>query len=334
MGAERVFVPKFKPPPDAQLNPYGVDFPGLLTWKNAKNEFFVAATHYTSDPEKRSEEWFRNATRGMREDQIQREYEIDFESRAGQKVFWYLAQDPRRWRIPNLRPDQIPKNWRVIAGLDYGSLNPTSINIYAIDERRHFYSLYEFYKPADKGKPITPEILDFFNGTHEQFPVPREILKRIEKIVCDPSIFRKTQESGGEEMKSIADILEDGGLMLLEPGENDRLAGLDRVQNMLRYLPDEPEERPWLFFCERCENQWKELLELVYDELPPHLLLNKNKKEDVVGKNDHAFDQLKYSLLSITAPSSKPEKQKPPPGSIAAIEEEWKRNRSKTSGLL
>ncbi len=333
MGAARRFVPKFKPPPGADLDPFGLKVEGMLLWRNKQNEFVIAATHYTSDPEKRSEEWFRNATRGMREDQIAREYEIDFESRAGQKVFWYLAQNPSRWRIPNLKPEQVPKNWRIIAGLDYGSLNPTAITIFAIDERRRFYALYEFYKPAEKGEPMTPEILDFFNGTHKQFPVPRDILRRIEKIVADPAIFRKTQESG-EEMRSIADILEDGGLMLLEPGENDRQAGLERVQNMLRYLPEEPEEEPWLFFCERCESSWKEFNDLVYDELPPHLLLNKNKKEDVVAKNDHQYDLFRYSLLSITAPSSKPEKQKPPPGSIAAIQEEWKRSKNKTSGLL
>lgn len=332
--SERQFTPKFAIPKGARRDIIDAPIRGMEIWQNKGNEFVVAAVHYTSDPEKRSEEWFRNATRGMREDQIQREYEIDFESRAGQKVFWYLAQNPSRWRIPNLTPKDIPKNWRIIAGLDYGSLNPTAITIFAVDELRRFYALYEFYKPAEKGESMTPEIVEFFNGTHKQFPVPRELIKRLEKIVADPAIFRKTQD-GGEEMRSIADILEDAGgpLLLLEPGENDRQAGLERLQTMLRYLPSDPDAEPWLFFCERCTNLWKELNELVYDELPPHLLLNKNKKEDVVAKNDHQYDLLRYSLLSITAPSGKPEKQKAPIGSLESFEKEMFRVQNK-EGIL
>lgn len=327
--SERKFVPKFQIPKGADTNIIGEPIEGMLFWRNLKNEFLVAACHYTADPEKRSEEWFKAATKGMRADQIQREYEIDFESRAGQKAFWYLSENPDRWFVPNLGPRDIPKHWRIRGSLDYGSLNPSAGYIYAITDQRHVIALYEFYKPAERGMPITPEIAQFFRGEHPEFPVPKELCKRIETIIADPAIFRKTQEIGGEEMRSIADLLEEQGLYTLEPGENERQAGLERYHDMLRYNPDEPNEEPWFTICKRCPNLWRELNTLVYDELPPHLLMNKNKKEDVVAKDDHGYDSSRYLLMSVSMPSGKPEKKKAPAGSLEAFEKDMFRGQNR-----
>lgn len=317
---ERIFRPKWKPPEDAILNPYSIDHPGIITWKNRRNGFMVAAIHYTADPEKRSEEWFKESTKLFRTDQIEREFEIDFQSRAGQRVFGYMNDTPKRWRIPNIDLHRLLKtNWRIIAALDYGTTNPTSIHFYAIDSYRRFYSVLEFYKPSN-----VREIASFLKGTLEGYKHP--LWKRCERVVVDGAIFNRNQDRGGEGHDSIGDLLEEQGIYIMERATKDRIAGLERIKDMLK--PAVSDGLPSLFFCERCENQWNELIAMVYDELPPHLLLNKNQKEDVVPKNDHAYDELRYALMAIQAPSNEPPEPKPGDGTLGAVEKEWEREQN------
>lgn len=310
----RTFKPKWEIPKDAIKNPYGVDYPGLVTWKNRSNGFFVGAIHYTADPEKRSQEWFEQATKRFRPDQIEREFEIDFESRAGQKVFQYLAENPSRWRIPDINLyDLVKTKWRIIAALDYGTTNPTSIHFYAIDDHRRFYSVFEFYKPSN-----VREIAAVLKGIHPDYQHP--LWRKCERVVVDGAIFKKDQDQGGEGHISIGDLLEEQGIYIMERAAKDRLAGLERIKDAL--APSPADGKPSLYFCERCVNQWKEFLGLVYDELPPHLLLNKNQKEDVVAKNDHAYDETRYALMSIQAPSDTPPPPKPGEGTLGSVEKE------------
>ncbi len=313
---ERKFKPKFKIPPGAIENPYEIDHPGIISWKNSRNGFFVGAIHYTADPEKRSQEWFGEATKLFRIDQIEREFEIDFESRAGQRVFGYLAERPKRWRIPDINLHDLARsNWRVIAALDYGTTNPTSIHFYAIDERRRFFSVFEFYKPSG-----VREIAQVLKGIHPDYKHP--LWRKCERVVVDGAIFKKDQDDGEEGHRSIGDLLEEQGIYNMERATKDRAAGLERIKDMLAPAVADPKGKPSLFFCERCGEQWKELLSMVYDELPPHAVLNKNQKEDVVAKNDHAYDELRYALMAIQAPSDERPEPKPGSGTLGSVERE------------
>ncbi len=313
----REFTPRFEIPPFAKKNPCGIEHPGFLNWENARNGFHVAVVHYTADPEKRSEEWYQSAVKNLREDQIKREYEIDFESQAGQKAFWYLSAYPNKWKIPNIDLRRVPKHWRLIAGIDYGSTNPTSINIFGIDERRRVYSLWEFYKPSSQDYFIVDEIADALKGTHPDKKYQHPLWKRIEKVVCDPSIFNDNQQDTmKEQVTSIGAMLEERGIFNLETANNERQAGLERVREFLNYQPMNPEFQPFIYFCERCESQWKEFTNLVYDEVPPHLLVSKNQKEDIKKKNDHSFDSTRYALMSLTSPAKKEEDLPPGPGTL------------------
>lgn len=313
---ERVFKPKFAPPNGAQINHVGIQHPGMMFWKNARNGFTVAVCHYTADPKKRTEEWYKKDSAGMRQDQIDRELEIDFSSRAGQKAFGYLLENPGKWQIENIALNSVPKHWRIIASLDYGTTSPTALYLWGVDEQMRFYCLFEFYKPSS-----AREIASVIKGEHEQPRYQHPLWKRIEKVIADPSIFKNDQNKPEmEEMQSVADLIRDYGIPHLYKGTNNRAAGLDRVHDMLRHLPNDPTAEPYLFFCKRAVNMWRELTNIVYEELPPHLLATKNQKEDVVAKDDHAYDSLRYSLMSMAAPSGEPEKAKPAEGSLGDFE--------------
>jgi hypothetical protein len=293
----------------------------MMSWQNKNNGFTVMAVHYSADPDKRSEEWYRAITKNLRPDQIEREYEIDFESRAGQRAFYYLEPNKHKYQIADIPLDRVPKKWRIIGCLDYGSTNPTAFYLLGVDELRRVHVLYEFYRPSNYR-----EIADAIKGSHPDFPHP--LYKRIEKIVVDPSIYKKDQFRENnpmeESMTSIGDILrEEFGIWNIYKAENDRFAGLERFKDMLNFKPQQETWESNLFFCKRCVNLWRELTELVYDQIPPHLLLEKNQAEDIKKKNDHGYDAVRYGLMSVSSPSGIEALPEPEYGTLAEVEKHF-----------
>lgn len=333
-GGEVFWKPDFDPPVGSIRDPYKIDRRGIITWKNSQNGFFVGAIHFTAFPKKRSLDWFREETKIYKPWQIDREYNISFKSRAGAKAFDYLLENPKRWRVPNMDLAKIPKNWRIIAALDYGTTNPSSVHFYAIDPMRRIYSVYEFYKPSNvrelakvlKGVHQGPDI----DGVWKDFRHP--LWRRCEKVVVDGAIYNKNQERG-EEMTSVGDLLEEQGIYGIERAHKDRIAGLQRLHDMLGPNPADKEERPSLFFCQGCVHQWREFTNLVYAELPEHALQNKNLPEDIVAKDDHAYDETRYAVMSIAAPSEDQPPPEPEEGTLAEVEREMELEDADSEGI-
>jgi len=266
---------------------------GIRAWKNKKNDFTVFSCHYTSDSEKCSDEWYTEACKNLRPDQIERELEINFESKAGTKVFPFLEQYPGIFRADPPMP--IPPNWKIIVGLDYGSRNPTAITFYAIDEFRRFWAFSEYYQPSDVYK------ISSYLKAHPYWG-------RVQYVVADPVIFNKTQntlvtkETGAKAygtLMSIAELLMKEGIYNIRRGNNDRLTGLERTKLMFNYKGPK-DTKPFLFIGTNCAKGWWELTNIIYKLEEEG---DVNPTEDTVKRNDHFFDQLKYSLLSQDIPA-------------------------------
>lgn len=285
-----------------------------LSWKNAKNGYNVFAVHFGADEEKNNLEWFEAETRQLEDSQIRQEYLLDFTSRAGQRAFPYLEYAPHKWLIDtSTNPLTIPKNWTIIAGLDFGGRNPTSIHFYAIDHRGRFHAFWEFYKPSSPSE--IARVL-------KQHP----LWDRVLKVVVDPSIYNKNQHSSdpaaGSKIKSIADQIEELGIYNMEPGINNRKAGFQRVRHMLRYSDFNKNLDPYLKITTDCPNLWRELNGLTHREQTSAQLLGENLEEDVVKKDDHAYDELKYALMSWKVPSEGAYDSPIEENSLKEIEEE------------
>jgi len=303
---------------------------GMMAWKNKKNDFVVLGVGYYADPEKRTEAWWREATKNLRPDQVERELLINFDSRGGEKVFPFLEREPHKFVRPatDYRDGQhwkIPKHWRIIAGLDYGGRNPTSIHFYAIDEDGTWHSVWEHYEPSHY--MTISEILK----QHPLWP-------RVIKTVCDPSIFKKDQnkyKDHQEVIVSIGELLQEEGVHNLERANNDRISGLQRVLQMFGQLPglDDPPTR--LLISEDCANQYTELSRLVYKEETTTQLLNNNPSEDVVKKNDHTYDDLRYALMSWDFESKEVKPDLKNPFALSTVIHELdQRDKRKKRGLL
>ncbi len=300
--AKRKYLELALEPPDGALDaPLPVP-PGMLAWQNQKNGFFVIACHYTADPEKCNDEWYTEACKNLREDQIERELEINFDSKAGAKAFPFLEHNEALYRRDP--PYPIPAHWKIIAGLDYGARNATSVTWYAVDEARRFWAFDEFYMPMNQVKGGLVAFADYLKN-HPYYP-------RLRYFAADPSIFNKSQnvletkETGGKAfgtLMSVADLLIKQGITKLQRGNNDRLAGISRVHQMLNWRGDAASTNPMLLMGKKCHKGWWELINLVYKLDSSD---TKNADEDVVKRNDHFYDQLKYSLLSMEAPAGAP----------------------------
>lgn len=303
---------------------------GMKAWHNRKNDFVVLACGYYADQEKRSEEWWREATKNLRPDQVEREILINFDSRGGEKVFPYLEREPHKFVKPhtNYRDGdhwKIPKHWRIIAGLDYGGRNPTSIHFYAIDDSGDWHSIWEHYEPSHYIN--IAEVLK----THPLWP-------RVIKTVCDPSIFKKDQnkfKDHQEVIVSIGELLQEEGVYNLERANNDRIAGLERVKQMFNQLPGVDDCPTRLYISEDCPHQYTELSRLVYKEETTTQLLNNNPSEDVVKKNDHSYDDLRYSLMSWDIESKDEQPNLRNQFALSTVEHEMSmRDREKKARLL
>jgi len=277
---------------------------GMTAWTNKKNGFTVVACHYTADPDKCNDDWYTEACRNLRDDQIERELEINFDSKAGAKAFPYLESNEALYRRDP--PNPIPGHWKIIAGLDYGARNATAVTWFAVDEHRRFWAFDEFYCPmndyeAQGGLP-----------GFARYPKSHPMYSRLRYIAADPSIFNKTQnvlvtkETGGQAfgtLMSVADLLIKEGITKLQRGNNDRLAGISRAHQMLNWRGDTNLTNPLFFFGKKCKKLWWEYINLVYKFDDNE---GKNADEDVIKRNDHAFDESKYAMLSMNAPAGAP----------------------------
>jgi hypothetical protein len=313
-------------PPETALDaPFPV-IEGMRAWKNAKNEFVVVACHYTADPEKRSDEWYTKATSGLRDDQVEREYEINFESKAGTKAFPFLENNEAIFRADPQFP--IPAHWKIICSMDYGAANPTGILWHAIDEYRRFWTFDEFYTPVNKIPGGYVGLADYIKK-HPFYP-------RAKFITADPSMFNKSQNvlvakendrgSHGTLM-SVVDLLQKEGVYKFQRANNDRIAGLSRMMSMFNYRGDKT--KPHIFIGHKCKKLWWELNNIMYKLQDDE---NKNPEEDIVKRNDHLYDSLRYGLMSQNLPAEVIHDERVGFATLKAVEEEMDADYAKKNG--
>jgi len=305
-------------PPESALDaPFPV-IDGMRAWKNAKNEFVVVACHYTSDPDKRSDEWYTKATSGLRDDQVEREYEINFESKAGTKAFPFLENNEKIYRRDP--PFPIPSHWKIIVSMDYGARNPTAILWHAIDEHRRFWTFDEFYKPVKDLKGGYVALAEYFLK-HPYYP-------RAKFITADPSMFNKSQnvlvskennQKSYGTLMSVVDLLEKEGIYKFQRANNDRIAGLSRLNSMFNFRGEGQKSSPFVFIGSKCHKTWWELNNIVYKLDDSE---TKNPEEDIVKRNDHSYDSLRYALMSENLPAEVVADERAGFASLKTIEDE------------
>lgn len=207
----------------------------------------------------------------------------DWDSFAGQ-VFTEWRNDSEHYhdRIGThvIAPFQIPRDWAVWCGMDWGYSRPFAVGWFAVDHERRLYMLREYY-----GCPGAPN-----EGIKlEPSAVAREV-KRIEAE--DPNLKGRTIQRVGDPAiwgtqgtESIGALFE-RERVYFEKGDNARLDGKMQVHHRLAF-----DERgiPMLYVFSTCRNFIRTVPNLVYDEA--------NVEDVDTGGEDHAYDMLRYVCM-------------------------------------
>jgi phage terminase large subunit len=185
-----------------------------------------------------------------------------------------------RTDIHTVEPFDIPNDWRRFGSFDWGFAAPAAFLWHAIEPSMgRVYTYREMYVTQMRAGEVAKAVLEHTAG------------EELEYIVISPDAFRETglgsKASPGE---TVADEFDKIGLTV-EPADNRRVLGWQRMREYLSIAPD---ENPWWQIFTTCNNLIRTMPQLIHD---------KNKVEDVSGDcEDHAPEAARYFLMSRPSP--------------------------------
>lgn len=207
----------------------------------------------------------------------------DWDSFSGQ-VFCEWRNNPegyasRRWTHV-ISPFDVPRDWRIYRGFDFGYARPFSVGWYAVDYDGRLYRIREYYgctSVPNEGVKLSPDAIA--KGIREIEESDPNLKGRRITGICDPSIF---DESRGE---SIASMMERQGVYF-DKGDNTRLAG--KMQCHYRLSFDE-NGIPMFYVFDTCRGFIRTVPNLVYSE---------RHVEDIdTDGEDHIYDEWRYVCM-------------------------------------
>lgn len=272
----------------------------------------VVRIHYSADPDKdpstpAGENWLKRELqgyRGMSDPRWRKEMEVDFQAQGGQLLFPFLAEFNHAIYV-NPRP--ISETAKLTAGFDYGTRNPSSLQITMWDETTgHPETIWEYYEEPRK-KSETDEDFRARKGykatTAALKACPHwEQLKRGGGIAADPSLWSMTQQTQNG-LKSIADLYGQEGVHMFPAERGGDMAWYEYVSSKWWANPVKPDWKIW----RTCPWLWQELQGLRFAEWSASTAVNQNPKDKIVDKANHAVDAIKYDfMLRLKSGFSKP----------------------------
>ena len=199
-----------------------------------------------------------------------------------------------------LKPFEIPAGWRYRRSFDWGSAAPSALGIWAISDgnpvddldgfvfpRGSAILVKEWYTVARKedgsmqpnvGQRLTNLALG--NGIGQ-----RSLRYNFSGCVADPSIFAKPgRDSIYDEMRKGA--AEVGHTLILSPADNNRIAGWQRMRDMLQNARKPIPEKEGMWVFETCSHWIRTVPVLQRDEAHP---------DDIdTSQEDHMGDSSRY----------------------------------------
>lgn len=257
---------------------------GLKIVRNPINQFIVCTLHHTADPNKRSEEWRREAAAGLTPEQAARELDIDYTAVMGAKVFPEITNF-RTSIVVEEKDYPFLGDAKYYGGLDYGLRNPSSFHVYAVGDGM-VYSIWELFKPCHNIAEFCQEMraCPYFN--------------KLKWIAADPSFWAPRAADIGDPT-SLYKLFWQAGVRNLIKGINNQE---DTWLTMMReYWASE--DATFRIF-ERCSNQIREFETAIFVNQSERQLLTTAYNEKVQDKDNHSLDDCKYMMLSLPKSSA------------------------------
>ena len=176
-------------------------------------------------------------------------------------------------------PFTIPPFWYRFTSLDWGYAKPYSIGFWAVRPSGGLYRYHEFYG-AVPGKPNVGvrQTADLVAQKAWNYASSNGIID----MVADPSAWGQHGQVSG------AVITEFQKYFTCHKGNNDRLLGLEKIQQLL--VTNDEHGVPFLTVSSTCKD---------FIRTFPALMPDKNNPEDIDTKQeDHVYDDTRYAVMS------------------------------------
>jgi len=260
----------------------------------------VVRIHYSADPAKDPDTeagkiWISKELqgyRGMDDPRWRKEMEVDFDAHGGQLLFPYLLDNQNSLFVAPYSVEGL----KLIAGLDYGTRNPSAFEVLSVDYDEKINIAYEYYEAPKKAIESDDEFRA--RKGYKKLCAAIKACPYFEglTIYADPSLWNKTQESADSKgLMSIADLFQTEGVRLT-PGQRGRdFACYEHLDKQLWVDPT----NPLLTISKVCPWLWWEIQRLRFSDYGAATQVNQNLQEKIVDRDNHAWDALKYALSSI-----------------------------------
>lgn len=271
-----------------------------ISAKITKGGVSVLRLHYSADPGKRpgteaGDAWIIQQAAGYpggtKSARWKKEMEIDYGALGGTKALpeWENWVGAGRIVIPPFDAT----GYKLYGSYDHGWRSPSAYHVHGIDGDGNIVTLWEFY--ADhvpvalisdiiKGKSVTLPDGRHFQGN------PFAGLEA--QKIADPKIWAEDQAMSDNTMKSTCYLFEQQGVYF-EPGE--RGGDTTVLEWLLGYFWADP-QNPRYRITNNCPKLIWELGKMRHRELSAKVAMNRDAPEELVDKDNHAWDGLKMFL--------------------------------------
>lgn len=279
----------------------------------------VVRLHYSADPEKRpgtpiGDKWLEQAIMGYpggtASPRWRKEQEIDYGALSGTKLF----PEWERWSTNGaiLIAGFDPTGQRLYGSYDHGWRNPATYHVHGINYDGVITTFFEFY---DSHVPYT-YIARIIKGEAVIVPPLGCCEKHMksrhfrgnpyhgqEKIkYADPSMWAKDQPMKDGTNKSMADLFGKEGVYFTAA---ERGWDITVAEWLLGHFWLDP-ENPLYRITTECPMLIWELGQQRHKQISEVVALNRDQPEELVDKDNHAWDSLKYFLQHFPPSAKKP----------------------------
>lgn len=217
----------------------------------------------------------------------------------GETFFEEWRDDPEHYidRIGThvIEPFEVPEDWRIYRGFDFGYAKPFSVGWWACDHDGRLYRILELYGCTAEPNTGVKWAPDQIFAEVKRIETEHRWLKgRRVTGVADPSIWDASRGV------SVAETAERQGVYF-EPGDNKRIPGWMQVHYRLRF---DENGIPMMYVFRNCTAFIRTMPLLVYDDVKP---------EDLdTDMEDHIADETRYICMARPInPPKAPPKQAP-----------------------
>lgn len=298
----------------------------------------VIRCHYSSDPRKRpgtpaGDSWRARTSAayvgGTNSADWRREYEIDWNALGGHRVFpeWEQWVGKRKIVIPPF----FGEGQKLYGSYDHGWRNPASFHVWGVDFDGDIAALWEFYG-SHVGVPLIARILkgeDVVTQDGRRF-TGNPYAGKVSWTKADPSMWSEDQSMSDGTNKSVAELFRREGVYL-QKGEK---GGDTMVAEWLHGHWWKDQEKPKLrLSCPEtlisvgkkpCPDGYSgpgapmliwEIGQQRHREFSARVALNREQPEELVDKDNHAWDDMKM-FLKCFPPKPTMQKAEGTPGSF------------------